>query len=279
MFFLIKNIDIRGANALSAYPVASGVSPLAVAGFVRNLAIMLGVDSSENLGFSIVHHNTHIKAEDAGFKPIPLQKIGALLTCSSAGKSGSPDYSSGSMSLSLQPVIECDTHLSVIIDFADIAVTKEEINNIIPTMRIAGGQVQSCDAVYEYEDFGLAIKRVGPGYAYTDRSDDLLKGEAKNRVMAFVENLYPTYLPSDHAVKIQSRENKSAWIVPFNLGWLPLTDFKQSAGSRKGFDHAYVEPLVGLVELLPARKAIYERTPIIWKTKKMNDAYVVTTNV
>ena len=276
MFFLIKNMDIRGANALSAYPVASGVSPLAIAGFVRNLAIKLGLNSTENLGFSIVHHSTSIRAEEAGFKLIPLQKIGALLTCSSAGKTGSTDYSTESMSLALQPVVECDTTMSVVIDFEDIGITKESIQQAVLVMRVAGGQIQSCGAVYECESFNDAIKKAGIGYVYTERSD-LLSVEPENRVKAFVDNLYPINLPKNHEFKKQAHENKAARIVPFNLGWLPLTDIKPNAASRKGFDHAFVEPLVGLLEILPARKAVYEGTPIIWKTKKVNGAYVVST--
>ena len=280
MFFLIKNMDIRGANALSAYPVANGVSPLAVAGFVRALAINLGLDSTENLGFSIVHHSTKIRSE-AGTKPIPLQKIGALLTCSSAGKLGSTDYASGSMSLALQPVIECDTKISVVIDFDYMELIPESISNAVHLMRVAGGQIQSFDAVYEFETFDAAIKKVGAGYVYAERSDLLSVGPA-NRVKAFVDNLYPAFLPAEHpfkqAKKDTSAESAAPWIVPFNLGWLPLTEFQGNPGSRHGFDHAYAEPLIGFVEMLPARKAIHDGTPIIWKTKKMNTAYVVSTS-
>lgn len=276
MFFLIKNMDIRGANALSAYPVANGVSPLSVAGFVRCLAINLKLDSTENLGFCVVHHSTSIRSE-AGIKPIPLQKIGALLTCSSAGKSGSTDYAKESMSLALQPIIECDTKISVVIDFEDIEMDSQSISDAVHLMRVAGGQIQSCDAVYEVESFASAIKKAGAGYVYAERSD-LLSVDPEDRVKAFVDNLYPTYLPADHPFKKQAAESTAAWLVPFNLGWLPLTEFKSNPGSRHGFDHAYAEPLVGLVQMLPARKALHDGTPIIWKTKKLNTAYVVSTS-
>ena len=280
MFFLIKNMDIRGANALSAYPVANGVSPLAVAGFVRALAINLGLNSTENLGFSVVHHSTKIRSE-AGTKPIPLQKIGALLTCSSAGKSGSTDYASRSMSLALQPVIECDTKISVVIDFEDIEMVPESISNAVHLMRVAGGQIQSFDAVYAVESFDMAIKKAGAGYVYAERSD-LLAVEPENRVKAFVDNLYPSFLPAEHpgkqARKDTPTKSASPWLVPFNLGWLPLTEFQCDPGSRHGVDHAYAEPLIGFVEMLPARKALQDGTPIIWKTKKLNTAYVVSTS-
>lgn len=281
MCFLIKNMDIRGANALSGYPVVSGVSPLAIAGFVRNLAIVLGIDEAENFPFAIVHHGTQVKAEQTSSGVIPHQRIGALLTCSSANKSGSTDYAKESMSLGLQPVIECNTQLSVIIDFGDTDLNEQEVLDSIGVMRIAGGQVQSCDGVYAFVNVGDAAKHAGAGHVYVDRSQDLLSVLPEARVSAFVENLYPAYLPIEHDFKkrLRDQEVKPAWLVPFNLGWLPLTEFSQKIGVRNGFDHAYAEPLVGLVEMVAARKAVYEKTPFIWKMKKMDGAYVVTTNI
>ncbi|MDP1872456.1 MAG: type I-F CRISPR-associated protein Csy2 [Gallionella sp.] len=281
MYFLIKNMDIRGANALSAYPVASGVSPLAIAGFVRNLAMGLGLEEAENLPFAIVHHSTQIKAEQTSSGAIPHQRIGALLTCSSANKSGSTDYAKESMSLGLQPVIECNTQLSVIIDFGDTQLNEQAVFDAVGVMRIAGGQVQSCDGVYAFDTAGDAARRAGAGHVYVDRSQDLLSVSPEARTQVFVENLYPAYLPAEHDFKKQLREQevKPAWLVPFNLGWLPLTEFSQKEGGRNGLEHAYAEPLVGLVEMVSARKAVFEKQPFIWKMKKMDGAYVVTTNI
>lgn len=283
MYCLIKNIDVRGANALSAYPVVSGVSPLSIAGFVRSLAIALDIDSVANLGFAPIHHLTRFNLETFGFKSLPVQRIGAIMTCSSASKKGSTDYSGSSMSLALQPVVECNTRISVVIDFEDIPMSEERIMSATRFMRIAGGQIQSVGSVRMFEEFDQAVKRAGAGYVYLDRTN-LMDNGAESRLMDFVNNLYPAHLSKDHEFKVAQKKassegNSAPFMVPFNLGWLPLTDFKEKPGARKGVAHAFVEPLIGLVEMVSARKAVQARYPLIWKHKKSHNAYVVSTDI
>lgn len=276
MYIVIKNIEVRGANALSAYPVVSGISPLAISGFVRNVMLKMKVDHAENLEFAVVHHEGNLRAEELGYGVLPHQKIGALLTCSSANKKGSTDYVSGSMNLALQPIIECDALLSIIINIKELNIPLEWFSDEVPALRISGGQIQSLGKVVECQDITSAFQACDFGYVYSDQSARRLSVGFDERVQAFTRSVYPVYLDKESNEKKTYDALGATRVVPFNLGWLPLSDFKETDGARLGFLHAYAEPLVGLVGLFALKRDLHKKEPLMWSMKKKGPAYVVT---
>jgi len=69
----------------------------------------------------------------------------------------------------------------------------------------------------------------------------------------------------DTGVKI--RMAGRPWRALSCVGYRTLTEFAQRVGVRKGLPHAFAEPILGLVEYLPARKA-GDCPPIFWRFRQ-----------
>ena len=261
-YLLIPRIEVFGANAQSAYTVVSGPSPLAFLGFARKLLIDLrGGDATDTdcVRVAILHHDLEMRGEDNyHFKPSQLR--GAALTTGSNGKSN--DYVAGGFSMSLQPVALCNLTVSLILSgFDDFTV--DQIDDAARNLRIAGGHIRDFGRIRSFDSIEAAVKRSGNGYFMTERSD-LLNVQGKDKIRAML-------------TAMSKREEGDGWLIPINLGFLPITPFTQKEASRGFFPHAYAEPLIGLVQYKTRRTLDEEDKPIpFWRYARADDAFVAS---
>lgn len=262
-YLLIPRIEVFGANAQSAYTVVSGPSPLAFLGFARKLLIDLrGGDATDtdHVRVAILHHDLEMRGEKSyHFKPSQLR--GAALTTGSKGMSN--DYVAGGFSMSLQPVALCNLTVSLILSgFDDFTV--DQIDDAARNLRIAGGHIRDFGPIRSFDSKDDAVRRSGNGYFMTERSD-LLDVPAKDKIKAML-------------TAVSKREKDDGWLIPINLGFLPITPFTQKEASRGSFPHAYAEPLIGFVQY-KTRRALDEEEKLIpfWRYARAGDAFVAST--
>lgn len=268
-YILIPRIEIFGANAQSAYPVVTGPSPLAFLGFARKLLIDLGVPDSENVKVAILHHDIEMRGEGF-YNFIPAQCQGAALT-TDGKRGGSVDYvNANDTSMSLQPTALCNMIMSLIITGLNDHSEGRILDKAL-ALRIAGGHIRNIGRIRRFDEIDHAVKRAGSGFFITER-DDLLDVSADRKIDGLLRGM------SNYK---ENKENKEGdgWILPVNLGFLPITPFTDKLlSSRGGFSHAYVEPLIGMIQYRTRRMLIQDELPVpFWHYGRVGSAFVATT--
>jgi CRISPR-associated protein Csy2 len=93
---------------------------------------------------------------------------------------------------------------------------------------------------------------------------DLLDVQGKDKIRAML-------------TAVSKREKDDGWLIPINLGFLPITPFTQKEASRGSFPHAYAEPLIGFVQYKTRRALIEEEKPTpFWRYARAGDAFVAS---
>jgi hypothetical protein len=224
--FVIKGIKAQRANVQQTNYLVSPVPVFAAVMLGHAIADRLG---KRDLGVGIIHHSCelhieHIPNTSGWIESYPCQFRGATGDIASGG--------SGPTQNSIQPSVTGDLNVSLILGIESGASTAD-VRKVIETMnlRLAGGKVVRQPTVLEAEDLWDAIKQCGRGYWVSDATpvvrDRLAKG------MSIAEAVLG-HVPG-------------GWYVPATLGYRTLTRFEQRSGARDGLDHAYGEPVVGLV--------------------------------
>lgn len=266
-YIFIQRIRVCGANAQSAYWVVSGPSPFAYLGFSRKLVIdMTGeVGKSSEISAAILHHDFEIKGEKGEYGSfLPSQLAGAGLT-----SGGSTDYVGSGMSLSLQPVALCNFTASIIINVGDMfdGIDEGRISSAVRKMRISGGQIQDFARISIVDS--LKDIKVPSGFFIQDRKDILVNIPSDKKIATMI-----------NAISLKNNDTAFNWVAPMCLGYYPLTEFKERDGVRSALNHAYAEPVVGLIQYVSKHDFYKEGKQVLpfpfWRYKKELDAFVVS---
>lgn len=259
-YLLIKNMKVRGANALACHYAISPAPIMASNLFAHALGRALDMP---HLAVAYLHHDGRYHAESdpvADFKKTVFQQRRA------ATYINKDDYAQGTTSLSLQPVANISLKVSIVIEFAQLP-DADVARRFITQGRFAGGVIESFRDIVvfdEYDEQGfLAIP--GNGYWLVDRSDCL---EGDDPAQSLVEQLAKK--PSSG-----SDENNS-WLTPIVAGYsLISTPVDQLPGVRSLSDgshpaHAFGEPLLGLAQFVSVRAREAGLIPF-WKASWVNE--------
>lgn len=262
-YLVIPRIEVKGANAQSAWWLVSGPSPLAWIGLTRKLAIDLGVADHHKINVIILHHDLEMRGELFYGVLHPGQLRGGALT---VGKNGSSkDYVAGGMAMGLQPVALCNLTTSLIIEgMEDIDV--EQFRSRLLRSRLAGGTIQSCGPIKPcaWSDIHAYL---GNGFFLKNRSDLLDDIPGDQRIGALMRHLHESR---------SGVNEEGSWLIPMNLGYLPITPVSPKSNARLSIPHAYAEPLVGLVQYISKRAlADNQLSELFWGYAKDGDAFVV----
>ncbi len=226
MLVVLKHIYTQRANMMQTHYLACATPVFAAVMLGHAIAARLG---KKDLGVGIIHHDASLHIED-----IPTTD-GALigLPCQFQGATG--DIASGGTGPrqnSLQPGITGDLDISLILRIEDgkgIGDVKKVIANM--GLRLAGGKVPNLPEIFEAENLKSAIRSCGRGYWVSDATQTVRERMASG--MSVVEAVLG---------RIPQR-----WYVPATLGYRALTRFEKRWGVRDNLNHAYCEPVVGLV--------------------------------
>jgi hypothetical protein len=224
--FVIKGIRAQRANIQQTNYLVAPVPVFAAVMLGHAVAARLG---KRDIGVGIIHHSfephiEHIPNTNGRLEHHPCQFRGATGDIASGG--------SGPTQNSIQPSVTGDLHVSLLLGIESGAST-DDVRRVVETMgvRLAGGKVARQPAVLEAEDLWDGIRQCGRGYWVSDAT--AVVRERLDKGMSIVEAVLG-HVPG-------------GWYVPATLGYRALTRFEQRGGARDGLDHAYGEPVVGLV--------------------------------
>lgn len=253
-YLVIPRMIIKSANAQPAWWVAGQPGPMAFCGF--GLALARHLD--EEAGFQsigLVWHDFRFRAErfDA-FGIRPHQHRAAALIDQN-------DYAKETKNLSGQPTIRGDGCVSVVLAFEGYAdISGHSVVKFLRNARVAGGAVEShlfdpqtailTDSLSEVEN---AMKS---GFCVVDRADALIPLHGEDPLAAFLRATRIEKAAKGIAEDEVDKNNApfTRW-MPYQAAFRALTPFSQRHAVREGLAHAFVEPLIGLSELVARKKS------------------------
>lgn len=253
-YVVIPRIEYRGANAQPVWWLAAAPGPMAFCGLAKALAMTIGA-SNHLISAGAVIHDFRFRAEQLeGFRILPHQMRGAVLI-------DEKDYASGTKSLSGQPTIRGDGIVSVVIAFDDdVVIDMGKITDFLDRARVGGGTIAShlfsAKNNCLYDRWSDVLKRIPSGFCMVDRADLLVPRSGEDPLDAFVR---VTRKPIEDANKRKTEDERKArearsYLTPYNAAYRALTPMAQRNGVRDGHPHAFVEPMVGLMQLVSRRK-------------------------
>lgn len=245
-YLVFPRMHVTRANFQPAWWVIAPPGPMAALGFAHSLARALG---TRELGVAIVHHDARLLAEDTGaYLLAPQQHRAASYTYDAGGAKGSTDYASNAaLDLSLQPVVEGNVVVSLVVAIPDDAFYREaDIEQFMARARYGGGIVEPGTRFRTEKSQADVMRRLRSGFSVHDRTDLMLAAVAQG------------ITPAEAFLSLTSAAARAdnPWLIPANLGYLALTPIEERRGSRGGYPHAFVEPLVGLTQYRPVRDGL-----------------------
>ncbi len=244
-YLVISHLKVQGANMYNAAFLLGG-PPVLPAWFMAH-ALGRKMDmSDEVVSVSFILHDFTPLGDFFYGKFNPQLRRGASYTFGSSKNCS--DYSSKNPhALSLQPVACADMEVSLIVAVRDLG-TSRGIDALVKTCRLAGGSVTGLREVCVCDDMYKALRHIRTGYAVMDRRNFLEGIDSSNRAHKFVEILGHKSFEGDGM----------GWISATCLGYAAISPFERREGAREGYEHAFAEPLIGLVQYVPLRRCLAE---------------------
>lgn len=273
-YLLLPRLEIQTANAQSAWWLINSAPVLAANLFAHNLGRHTGI-FPERVG--IVHHHAQLLGEQGGQfygKLRPQQRRGAVFI-------DGDDYSSkNKYALSLQPTASGHLNWSLLLAFDSKqgTPTLSKAESFLAGARLAGGQIVDHAKPQALANWEEVRKTVRSGYWLIERMDLLapLDGERDPLDSLIRATTQPTAHKGEPSITDPTAALPASWLVPTTLGYAAITGFAQRGGVREGYDHAYAEPLVGLVQYLSVREFAGQPPPL-WRYDWLrDDVFVVT---
>lgn len=231
MFVVLQHIKAQRANLQQTHYLVSATPVFAAVMLGHAIAARLGKPDS---GVGIVHHSAAPHIEYIEYIPntngwmngLPCQFRGATGEIASGG--------TGPLQNSIQPAVTGDLDVSLVLKIGDKPFPDmSDVRKVIASMgvRLAGGKVPRPPRILEADDLPSAIRMCGRGYWVSDATQTVRDRLAEG--MPIVEAVMGRVA--------------GGWHIPATLGYRALTRFEERPGARDGLDHAYSEPVVGLV--------------------------------
>jgi CRISPR-associated protein Csy2 len=238
-FLVIPYLRAQSANIHNASFLVGGPPVLAAYFFAHALG--------RNLNFraprvALVHHYMQPKGQVGGYGVFyPQQRRAASFTY---GASVGRDYSSKNrQALSLQPVATADICVSLIIECEGLR-SLQGVEGFLFGARFSGGSIISTGRPKTYPSFEEALDTVPSGFVVTDRRDLLEQRDGKNQAELLVEALGT----------VPSKGSRTSWLSATSLGYATISSFERRVGAREGYQHAFAEPLIGIVQYRSVRE-------------------------
>lgn len=249
-YLVIPSLRVAEANLINTNFLVGGVPVMAGMMLGHALGRTIG-----NLALSVayIHHDLVPNGEWQFGVLYPQQRRSATYMFE-RGRSG--DYASGSPgpTLSLQPVATGTVRASLIVEFEDPVSSTEDVIAFLAKARLAGGRIDRHGEVGVHIDAGEALAALRTGYVVMDRRDLMPMPDSVDPLQAIVDRLGR-----------RSTSPDETWLSATHLGYAPITPIEARDGSREGYEHAYAEPLVGLVQFRSLRALKAPASTCFWR--------------
>jgi CRISPR-associated protein Csy2 len=252
-YLVIPSMRVQAANIVSSQIAVGGPPVTAALLFAHAMALKadLGV---EVLGVALIHHSIEPLGQRFYGVFFPQQRRAAALTFSNRPDR---DYSSkNKQALSLQPTASAHLRVSLIVELDGPVISPDSVKRFLSSAKFSGGVLTGHDPIVQFDDLQDALESIRSGFAVLDRRDLLEQPGVSNPAEAMVEMLGTQRAAGD----------ENAWLSATCVGYAAITEFAARQGAREGFDHAFAEPLVGLVQFRSLRSLDVPPERLIWRS-------------
>lgn len=270
-YLAIKRLRVQHANSMMSYNTIGAPPITAHLGFAGAIAHRFNIECK---GVAILHHGQDHEGMYIYGRLAPNRVRGVPPQLSSKKLS--------SMALSDQPFAISHYEASLIIafeaeDFEDLESSVFQnsfINMLLSKFRLAGGVIVNVGGVAIFEDLGQANRYLPKaGHWVLDRKDILEKENRKEG-----ESVLVTAIHSLYPIETDPKENglDKPWLSMSVVGYVRLTDFEKRDGVRQDLPHAFVEPMLGMIEYKSIRKIpSIDEEMVFWKFVQLTeDSYI-----
>lgn len=254
-YLVLPHMRVQGANMYNAAFLMGG--PPVLAAWFMTHALGRKMDMADHvLSMAFVLHSQTPLGDSFYGVFNPQLRRGAAYTFGPS-RNGT-DYSKNKQALSLQPVARAHMEVSLVVGIRDLGAT-EGIDSLLVGGRLAGGTITSMAKPCLHRTVREALEYVRTGYVVRDRRDLLEREGVGNRAEQFVAAL--GHKPAEN--------DGLGWLSATCLGYAATTPFEKRAGAREGYEHAFAEPLIGLVQYVPIRRCLGEdmATQSLWRSE------------
>lgn len=255
-YLVLPHMRVQGTNMYNAAFLMGG-PPVLAAWFMAH-ALGRKMDMADHvLSMAFVLHSQTPLGDSFYGVFNPQLRRGAAYTFGSS-RNGTDYSSKNKQALSLQPVARAHMEVSLFVGIRDLGAT-EGIDSLLVGGRLAGGTITSMAKPCLHRTVREALEYVRTGYVVRDRRDLLEREGAGNRAEQFVAAL--GHKPAEN--------DALGWLSATCLGYAATTPFEKRAGVREGYEHAFAEPLIGLVQYVPIRRCLGEdmATQSLWRSE------------
>lgn len=274
-FLILNRVRVQHANAMVSWNVVGAPPITAHLGFAGAIAHRWGL---ETRGIAILHHGMDHEGTEKFGRLEPNRVRGVPLQTHSKDKK---------FSLSDQPFALTHYEVSLVLKLEGDADTMEGLREaavdgrlkqwLQSTLRLAGGTLVSIGNVlladYQNEALGKLPKT---GHFVVDVSQELLpENDQEDPLDRAIALMYPREETTEEAPE-EDPPSLKRWLALSNLGFIRLSEVAHREGVRQELPHAFAEPLLGLVEYVPLRRAIQRSDlPVFWSFTHPQDDVIV----
>ena len=253
-YLLIPDIRVQTANIHHSSFLVGGPSVISAFFFAHAMGRQLGKNVRIN-GIAYIHHHRDVLGESFYGRLSLQQRRAAAFTFTNDSRK---DYVGKTNSLSLQPVASAHLRLSLIIDINNLE-SMSGVTRFLHKARFSGGHIISHGEPKQYDELDEAIDDAPAGFFVMDRRDLMKTGTGKNPAQTFIQQLGTRY----------EKETGNTWLSAACVGYAMLTPYASREGAREGYEHAFAEPLVGLVQYRSSRQLVddqdFDNETVLWK--------------
>ena len=256
-YLVLPHAHVQAGNLCNTNYLIGGPQLMAAYGLGEFVCYRLG-GGARVTGFLLVHHNLQPLGET--FKGVfqPQQRRGASFTYE---KSHDSDYSSTNKhALSLQPTATAHSEVSIVWEVENLEDVLSAVD-LLDRAKFAGGLITRHGEVKGVDDVFEALKIIRTGWLVADRRD-LLEERSANQLEEMITALGT------------KNDSKNSWLSATCLGYAAVTPFATRSGAREGYEHAFGEPLVGMVQYVSMRKLLNKEVSdanVLWRPGWIGD--------
>lgn len=247
-YLMIKRLRAQHVNTMTSWNVVGAPAITAHAGFAGAIAHRYGLKSSSVmvLHHGLDHEGTYVygRLYPNRVRGVPLQPHASI-----PKKMDLSDQPFAVAHYEASLVVELEGDEEQFVELANAIHEKHLEDWLYAQARFAGGVIRRVANMQLLQSLSAALDHLPKsGHVVLDRRD-LIEGRSasEDQLDAAIQHLYP--LPEEGG-----RRPKGPWLAMSLVGFVRLTEPKPTLGARKSLPHAYVEPLLGLVEYRPYRQ-------------------------
>lgn len=234
-YLIIPRMRVSHANALAVYWLVSPVVMMPARQMMHALSRRLDLVEFE-AGVSVIHHDYHLEGDYINGRNLPYQHTAAYGISPQDYISGKP------VTLPSQPIIKQSLIVTLVLRYKQGApIDMDEVNAFLSHGQLAGGVITDYFPIEFCSKMSEVRRLVKTGFLQFARHDKLYGPDADG-LDTLISTLGTPPARNDN-------DEPDSWVMPALMGYQAISEIKPRIGSRDGYDSAYVEPLVGFIQM------------------------------